>query len=430
MQLSARLEALIALTPEGQCVGDIGTDHGFVAVELVRRGKFARAIASDLRRGPLRAAAEHVAEAGLSDRIALRLGDGLSPLAPGEADVLFIAGMSGALMEKILTEGLAVAGAARYLVLSPQSEQARFRESLMALGFVIRREALVEEDGKFYPLLLAEPGREEEPWTPEELRYGRYLLRDNPMELQSLLERDVRILEQVLEAMEASVSPESRERSREKRLELEAARRLLVQAEQRKEEEMRRFFNRLAPGWDAAQCIDPQSLEQILEASRIREGCRVLDVACGTGVLIPEYLQRGAASVLGVDLAEEMLKLAEEKFAGNDKLSFLAGNAETLSYPGEYDLIMIFNAFPHFVHPDRLLTKLSACLAPGGRLCLAHSMGRQALEAHHRGLARNVSRSFPEWEALLELWDRTLTREDTELTDRMILLTGEKKPAD
>ncbi len=122
MKLSSRLEKLISLIPPGTSLADIGTDHAFAAIELVRRGICPRVIATDVRKGPLRTARAHVEEAGLSEQIGLWLGDGLSPLEPGETQGILIAGMGGALMERILTEGRRTAQAAEYLVLSPQTE--------------------------------------------------------------------------------------------------------------------------------------------------------------------------------------------------------------------------------------------------------------------------------------------------------------------
>ena len=88
-------------------------------IELVRRGAFEQAVAGDLRKGPLAAAFLHVREAGLADRISLRLGDGLSVILPGEADVILISGMGGALMERILSEGKAAARPASAASYSP-----------------------------------------------------------------------------------------------------------------------------------------------------------------------------------------------------------------------------------------------------------------------------------------------------------------------
>ena len=197
MQLSARLEKLIELAGSGTFAADIGTDHGMVPIELVRRGLFERAIASDLREGPLSAAAVHVRQAGLADRISLRLGDGLSVLAPGEADVILISGMGGALMQRMLTEGEAAAKAAARLVLSPQSEIPAFRSFLQKNGFRIADEAIVFEDGKFYFLMTAEPGRQT-PWRKAERLYGKHLLKAGGATMEAYLIRRIAVLEEIL----------------------------------------------------------------------------------------------------------------------------------------------------------------------------------------------------------------------------------------
>ena len=193
MQLSERLEKLIELAGSGTCAADIGTDHGMVPIELVRRGLFERAIASDLREGPLSAAAVHVRQADLAERISLRLGDGLGVLAPGEADVILISGMGGALMQRMLTEGEAAAR----LVLSPQSEIPAFRSFPQKNGFRITDEAIVFEDGKFYFLMTAEPGRQT-PWRKAERLYGKHLLKAGGATMEAYLIRRIAVLEEIL----------------------------------------------------------------------------------------------------------------------------------------------------------------------------------------------------------------------------------------
>ena len=91
------------LSPGGR-VADVGCDHGFLDVYLVQTGKMDGALAMDVRKGPLAAAAAHVKEAGLSDRIETRLSDGLSAFRVGEAEKLVCAGMGGPLMQRILTD--------------------------------------------------------------------------------------------------------------------------------------------------------------------------------------------------------------------------------------------------------------------------------------------------------------------------------------
>ena len=158
----------------GQTLADIGTDHGYVPIEALRRGLCERAIACDIGTGPLARAAEHAEQYGVSEHVDLRLGDGLEPVSPGEADHIVIAGMGGPLMADILCRGGQTACAARQLILGPQSELDVFRRSLLT-EYSIEAERLVEEEGKYYFLIDARPGADPEvrPYTDAELLYGR-----------------------------------------------------------------------------------------------------------------------------------------------------------------------------------------------------------------------------------------------------------------
>ena len=153
MNISKRLQAIISMVPENHCTADIGTDHGFVPVSLVTEGIAERAIASDVRKGPLQRAEARVRRAGLTDRIDVRLGDGLKVLSPGEAEVIVIAGMGGMLMIRILRDAPEVMKSARYLVLSPHRDAYELRKFLTEQGLRIEDETMVEEEGKYYPVI-------------------------------------------------------------------------------------------------------------------------------------------------------------------------------------------------------------------------------------------------------------------------------------
>ena len=103
MILSDRLSAAASMITPGNRLADIGTDHGFVPIDLVRRRIIPSAIAMDVNRGPLERAREHIEEAGLEGLIQTRLSDGLQALEEGEADSVLIAGMGGALTVRILS---------------------------------------------------------------------------------------------------------------------------------------------------------------------------------------------------------------------------------------------------------------------------------------------------------------------------------------
>lgn len=163
--LSKRMAAVARLVPFGVSACDIGCDHGFVAIYLVREHICPKVIAMDIRQGPLSRAREHIESAGLSSYIETRLSDGMEKLNIGEAECIIAAGMGGRLVVKILEDYPEKRNSLRYMVLQPQSELAFVRRYLRSEGLVIRKEDMVLEDGKFYPMMLVEgkaSGKEKE----------------------------------------------------------------------------------------------------------------------------------------------------------------------------------------------------------------------------------------------------------------------------
>lgn len=148
--LSKRMQTLADLVSANDVFADIGCDHGFLSIYLVQSKKTKKAIAMDVRPGPLSRAREHVQQAGLQDVIELRLSDGLEKLSEGEAKSILISGMGGPLMEGILRRGEKVAQMADELILQPQSEIPEFRRFLTESGYVFLDENICVEDGKYY----------------------------------------------------------------------------------------------------------------------------------------------------------------------------------------------------------------------------------------------------------------------------------------
>ena len=158
---SVRLLTVAGMVPRCKCVCDVGTDHGYLPIYLVSNDICEHAYALDVRTGPLSRAREHVREAGLSDRIDVRLSDGLLALMNESGidlpNVIVTAGMGGPLMERILTEGRDVAIGSKTLILSPQSHVKEFRRFLLNTGYQINDEQMVCEDGKYYFIMKVIP---------------------------------------------------------------------------------------------------------------------------------------------------------------------------------------------------------------------------------------------------------------------------------
>lgn len=188
--------------------------------------------------------------------------------------------------------------------------------------------------------------------------------------------------------------------------------------------EVIQFFDRLAPTWDGELIRNEAVIRKILDNAGIRPGVNVLDVACGTGVLIPDYLQRGAASVTAIDISPEMARIAGEKFP---QATVLCGDAEQTDFGRLFDVIMIYNAFPHFPEPQRLVEGLGKWLKPGGRLSVAHGMSRRKLQTYHGKTASKVSIDLLEAGALAALFT-PYYRVDVQISDdTMYQVCGTKR---
>ena len=185
-----------------------------------------------------------------------------------------------------------------------------------------------------------------------------------------------------------------------------------------------RFFDRCAPSWDAELVRNEAVISAILDNAGICAGMDVLDVACGTGVLFPDYLGRGVASLTAIDISPEMAKLAQQKFP---QVKVLCGDAEQTDFGRCFDAVMIYNAFPHFPEPARLIERLAKWVKPGGRLSVAHGMSREKLMQHHAGSASRVSIDLLEANALAKLFAPWFVVDVMISDDTMYQVCGKKR---
>lgn len=155
MKLNGRLRLIAESIPHCSMLADIGTDHAYIPIYAVQQGKCERALAADLRPGPLRMAQANIGKHGLKDRIETRLGDGLEPIGAEECDVIVIAGMGGPLIKKILSDSFEKVQKARRLLLQANNAIDALRRWLYENGFEIFSEKLVEDAGKLYCLIEA-----------------------------------------------------------------------------------------------------------------------------------------------------------------------------------------------------------------------------------------------------------------------------------
>lgn len=187
------------------------------------------------------------------------------------------------------------------------------------------------------------------------------------------------------------------------------------------------FFDRCAPDWDAEMVKDDAIIATILDNARVAAGQRILDVACGTGVLFPYYLARQAAQVTGIDISPEMARRAAEKFADDSRVQVICGDVEEWPFSQGFDRIVVYNAFPHFPEPEQLIRVLAGLLREDGRLTVAHGQSREAIDRHHSGSARRISNGLMPAEELAALFAPHLQVEVVLSDRRMYQVSGVKR---
>ena len=172
--ITPRLQAILNLT-DAKILADIGTDHAYIPIRLIKEKKIKKAIACDKNEGPIKAAKENVIKYGFSDCIDLRTGDGLSPIEKGEADTIIIAGMGGKLISDIIGRDIDKARSST-LILQPMNAQYELRKFLIKNGFTIVKEELASEGFKVYNLMVVENGKDNKIRTELDLHIPKELV--------------------------------------------------------------------------------------------------------------------------------------------------------------------------------------------------------------------------------------------------------------
>jgi tRNA (adenine22-N1)-methyltransferase len=150
IELYGRLNTIADMVRKCELLCDVGTDHGYIPIYLVEKGVVQRAVASDVRPGPIAIARNNILQNGFENKIDARLGDGLKTVKVGECDCAVIAGMGGVLIREIIKASFDTCTKMKQIVLQPMNSQEELREYLYNNGFDILNERLVQEDKKLY----------------------------------------------------------------------------------------------------------------------------------------------------------------------------------------------------------------------------------------------------------------------------------------
>ncbi len=200
--LSKRLKAVADMVTEGNIAADIGTDHGYVPIYLIKNNISKKAYALDINEGPLKMAAKNIRLEGLSDKITTVLSDGMEQMKDNMAETVIIAGMGGDLIVDILSRGKNIKGV-KELVLSPHKRIDLVRKFLSQNCWEIIKEDMVMDSGKYYTIIKAVKGQNTE-YTDVELLYGKYLLETKNQILKQYLKKENEKFSKILNTMKES----------------------------------------------------------------------------------------------------------------------------------------------------------------------------------------------------------------------------------
>lgn len=175
--ISKRLETVASFVSQGAVLLDVGSDHAYLPIELVEKGHIELAIAGEVVVGPYQSAVKNVENHGLSDKIQVRLANGLAAFDESDqVSVITIAGMGGRLIASILEEGFDKLAHVERLILQPNNREDDLRNWLQDHGFQIIAESILEEAGKFYEILVVEAGQMK--LSARDTRFGPFLSKE------------------------------------------------------------------------------------------------------------------------------------------------------------------------------------------------------------------------------------------------------------
>lgn len=190
------------------------------------------------------------------------------------------------------------------------------------------------------------------------------------------------------------------------------------------------FFNSVADKWDAMCFHDDKKLDAIFSEIGLFKDAKVMDVGCGTGILISRIFDEigDGGKLVAVDYSEKMLKIAKSRHDFSC-LKFMCNDISCVKFKENYfDFIICYSVFPHFKDKLAVLTHLSKALAPGGKLCICHSESRDAINAQHASVDTRVAQDvLASSDVIHELFEEigltTVTRIDN---DCLYIVIGKK----
>ena len=189
---------------------------------------------------------------------------------------------------------------------------------------------------------------------------------------------------------------------------------------------IKEFFDNLASEWDNNMKKDNTIMSIILDNAEVSKGKDVLDVACGTGVMIDYYLERDVKSITGVDFSNKMCEIASQKYKNYNNVKIICEDIEDYSSDIKYDSIIVYNSFPHFPNAEKLISQLSNLLKEGGILTIAHGMSRDSINNHHSDVSYEIKDDLIEADQLAQIFSKYLQVTTIISNDKMYQVAGKR----
>jgi tRNA (adenine22-N1)-methyltransferase len=215
--LTPRLKIIADSIQGYETVADIGSDHAYLPIYLVKNRRVKSAIATDINSGPVEISKKGLKSHKVEAMVTVRQGNGLEVIAPGEAEVIVIAGMGGILIRDILEKDVKVAESVKLLILQPMRDSDKVRRWLLTNGFGITDEELVKEQDKIYEVIWAKPMDTEKTAEGLMLMGDRIIEKKHPLAVE-YINKKMSELEKVVAALEVMDIESCRERTEECRI--------------------------------------------------------------------------------------------------------------------------------------------------------------------------------------------------------------------
>ena len=201
MDIRPRLQKIVTMTPICDSVADIGTDHGYALISLLKENRIKMGIASDNKKKPLEKAKKNATAEGVMDSITFRRGNGLETLTPGEVNGVIIAGMGGQLIKEILEESLETVKSLDFVLLQPAQNPEVLREYLYTGPYRVIDEDIIKEDRRFYEYMLMrfDDGEIKEDYENISFRVGDILPKKNHPLIHEFIDYKIRQLGEIVD---------------------------------------------------------------------------------------------------------------------------------------------------------------------------------------------------------------------------------------